>query len=678
MYNTTAPLTNNVTPVVVPACTTPGSQPSALELSATNNSISGFFMPVTGMDGYLVAMSTSSTASTIPQNGVVYTTGNTIGNTTVIYNGTANGFLATGLNASTTYYFWIYAKNDQCTGGPFYRTTDPLSGATTTTATAPFNHYFGNLHSHTSFSDGNKDNTLLTPADAYTYAKTSQCMDFLGISEHNHNEAGMELANYSTGINAATTATTSTFLGLYGMEWGVISNGGHVLVYGINQLIGWEAGNYNIFVPKSDYLGLPSTTGTTGLFKTINDWPTTAFAMLAHPDNSDFGNIANTSLNATADSAIAGVAIESGPAFSTSTTYNDLPTRLSHYSYYKRLLSRGYRVGPSIDHDNHYTNFGRTNYSRLAVLSANLTQATFLQSVKDMRYYATHDCDVRVNFTLNNVPMGGFATSYSPPLMNVQVTDPTNPSAVATIRIMHGITGSGLLPVVIDSIVGNTFSFADYNLPTNSNAYYFAEISISGGYAITAPVWFFRHTGVSPVTLLSFTAKAVEVKKVQLNWSSVNEYNNDGFVIEHSTDGVNFKPIGFVRGLNSTTRSNYVYLHNNPVAGLNYYRLKQMDTDGKFTYSAVVTAKISQAPGNITIFPNPVKEVLKLKLTGYESASAQVLITDVNGKLLKTYSVNMVAGEQLHDFPVNELSSGVYFLVLRYNTDRKVTRFVKD
>ena len=82
----------------------------------------------------------------------------------------------------------------------------------------PLNYYYGNLHSHTAYSDGNKDaatSGVSTPAGSYAYAKLSLHFDFLGIAEHNHyssaNNPGMLLALYSQGLAQAAAATTPTF-----------------------------------------------------------------------------------------------------------------------------------------------------------------------------------------------------------------------------------------------------------------------------------------------------------------------------------------------------------------------------------------------------------------------------------------------------------------------------------
>jgi trimeric autotransporter adhesin len=679
VYDVTAPLTGNATTPTVVVCSAPAAQPTNLQLNVTNNSVSGYFAPSVSTDGYIVVISNSASLGAAPVNGTTYNVGSSLGSGTVLANSSATSFIATGLSAGSTKYFYVFAKNDQCSGGPVYQSVNPLQANGTTTAAPALNYYFGNLHAHSSYSDGNKDNSGFTPANDYAYAKNSQCMDFLGISEHNHAQAGMSLSSWTPGLTQAAAATTSNFLAMYGMEWGVISNGGHVLVYGINQLIGWEAGNYNIYVPKSDYTGKPSTTGTTGLFKTINDWPSTAFAMLAHPDNSDYNNIANSGLTPTADSAIAGCALESGPAFSTVTNYTDAPTRLGYYSYYKKMLSRGYHIGPSIDHDTHYTNFGRSNYSRLAVLSATLTETDLLQSIKQRHFYATHDCDTKVVFTLNNQLMGTITTGSNAPAMSVYVTDPTNPTATATIRILQGIAGSGLLPVVIDSAVNaSTFNFTDFTLAANTQAYYYAEISIAGGYVITSPIWYTKSTTVNPVTLLSFTANVTQDKSVKLDWRTVNEVNNNRFVIERSADGVKFEAIDSVGGKNQLTENYYSSVDKSPFSGMNYYRLKQVDNDGKISYSNIVAVKIgSVTKADVLMYPNPAKDVLQISINAEAVTDGNISIADGFGKIQRSYTTHFVLGVQQKRIDVLHLNSGTYYLIINIGENRIVKQFLK-
>ena len=115
------------------------------------------------------------------------------------------------------------------------------------------------------------------PSGDFTYGDAANCMDFLGISEHNHVSAGMSLANWAPGRAQAAAANTPSFLAMYGMEWGITSSGGHVIVYGMDSLIGWDAGQYQIYVPQTSY------SGTGGLFSILNRHGGNALATLAHP-----------------------------------------------------------------------------------------------------------------------------------------------------------------------------------------------------------------------------------------------------------------------------------------------------------------------------------------------------------------------------------------------------------
>jgi hypothetical protein len=91
----------------------------------------------------------------------------------------------------------------------------------------------------------------------------------------------------------------------------------------------------------------------------VNDYVAkNTFASLAHPNNADFNNLSNIPYDQSADDAISGVAVESGPATSANTTYSN-PSTMNSLWYFNKLLSKGYHLGPMIDHDNHNTTFGR-------------------------------------------------------------------------------------------------------------------------------------------------------------------------------------------------------------------------------------------------------------------------------------------------------------------------------
>jgi hypothetical protein len=171
---------------------------------------------------------------------------------------------------------------------------------------------FETIDTHTGYSDGNKDSAtslMSTPLQDFNYAKQSAHIDFYGISEHNHLLAGMKSpGDYHQGIlDADAVNNDGSFVAMYGMEYGVISNGGHVIIYGFDSLIGWDANDYDIYNAEYNY---------TTLWQTVNA-KAGAFAYLAHPQTTDYDSIFYKPLRQAADSAIVGMAARSGPAFST-------------------------------------------------------------------------------------------------------------------------------------------------------------------------------------------------------------------------------------------------------------------------------------------------------------------------------------------------------------------------
>jgi len=367
-----------------------------------------------------------------------------------------------------------------------------------------YNYYFGNLHAHTAFSDGNKDSTASgvgRPDGSYAYAKLTNDFDFLGISEHNHystnHNPGFKQPLYQVGLTMANAANQDgSFLALYGMEYGVSSKyNGHVLIYGFNQLIGWETGvggltgnNYDVFNAKTDY---------DGVFKKVKN-NQSAFAYLAHPDFDDYTTdgtyataLSNKPYNADYDSAIVGMPLRSGLATSAMTNYNDYSLG-SYFNYFKRLLYLGYHLGKGYDHDNHYTNFGRSNGGRLVILASSLTRANLYSAMKQMHFYGSDDSNAKIDFNMNGSTMGSILSGSVYPTFNVLHNDPDGEHA-DTIKIWRGNKNSGGLwaEIVHISNGNNTTSFTDLNIVPNIEYYYFTEIKQADGQWIMAsPIWY--------------------------------------------------------------------------------------------------------------------------------------------------------------------------------------------
>lgn len=164
--------------------------------------------------------------------------------------------------------------------------------------------------------------------------------------------------------------------------------------------------------------------------------------------------------------------------------------------------------------------------------------------------------------------------------------------------------------------------------------------------------------GVLPITLLDFTATK-QNKVVDLNWQTSTEQNSSYFDVEFSRDGNKFESIGKVNAAgNSNTVKNYSLIHTSPVNGVNYYRLKLIDANGSFRYSAVRTVKFSTT-ASINIMPNPTAD--RVYITSNEGGILQsVGLYAVNGKLLQQVN-NFVLGKNID---LSTYAPSVYILKL--------------
>ncbi len=165
-----------------------------------------------------------------------------------------------------------------------------------------------------------------------------------------------------------------------------------------------------------------------------------------------------------------------------------------------------------------------------------------------------------------------------------------------------------------------------------------------------------------PVTWLSFSAERAGTNNALLKWSTANEYNNNHFEIERSKDGISFLKIATVAaGVNSNSTQNYSYTDAHLSVGKEYYRIKQVDNDGRFTYSKLAMIEITANGISWSIQPNPATENT-IVVFNNNLSNTQIILNDVAGKVV--YQKNLAAinsGYQL-TIPLNNMAKGVYFI----------------
>jgi len=200
-------------------------------------------------------------------------------------------------------------------------------------------------------------------------------------------------------------------------------------------------------------------------------------------------------------------------------------------------------------------------------------------------------------------------------------------------------------------------------------------ITIAAGETSGSVTVEFMDLAAAPVELTTFNATANRDKNVLLLWETASELNNEYFQVEYSTDGRNFTSLGTVNGRGTTSSvSSYRFVHDQPVSKLNYYRLKQVDFDGKFEYSNVAVAKL-EIDKSLTIVPTIVKDALQVHYQGEES---EVVIFNLNGQIVYQAVKNFENGFQ--EIGVNDLPKGIYFLsvVDQKNSYLQSARFIKQ
>ncbi|WP_162250855.1 CehA/McbA family metallohydrolase [Pelomonas sp. Root1217] len=414
----------------------------------------------------------------------------------------------------------------------------------------PYTVYYANLHSQTNDSDGGgalsncsssqpAQTGAYGPADAFAYGKTAG-LDILMSSEHNHYFDGSSSTNasgsaataksrYQAGLSAATAATTANYLAIYGMEWGVISNGGHMNIFNSTELFAWEYNSSNQlfgdrFTAKSDYAALYATMRQLGLVGQFN-----------HPDTAGQFLVGGTALGYSADGDEVMVLTEilNSSAFSSNTTETE--TGLSNFEdAFNKMLERGFHVAPASNQDNHCANWGKSYTNRTGVLIPNgtaLGKTSFIDAIKARRVFATMDKTAQIVLTANGHVMGERFTNSGTLSLSVGYASNSGKTA-ASVQIYEGVPKrNGTVTLLASSATAST-------TPAVGEHFYYAKITQNDGKMLwTAPVWVTQSNG--PVDTTPPTGTASESGTAGTITLSATASDNVGVArVDFVVDGV--------------------------------------------------------------------------------------------------------------------------------------------
>jgi hypothetical protein len=229
----------------------------------------------------------------------------------------------------------------------------------------------------------------------------------------------------------------------------------------------------------------------------------------------------------------------------------------------------------------------------------------------------------------------------------------TTPSTASNYKLLYrsGTSGTWSEKATASSISGTTITFSSYNFNNNADDGYYTIGSMN---YTTSPL---------PIELISFDAIMNE-KNVDITWTTASEINNDYYTIEKSKDGIHFETLSVIDAAgNSSFLINYKDIDANPFDGISYYRLKQTDLNGTFTYSKIVAVNYSLSDDGLSIFPNPTDGKININIKDLEGKEVLVIIRDMTGKecfskvIISQEDQKLIATDSEH-----KLASGTYII----------------
>lgn len=247
-----------------------------------------------------------------------------------------------------------------------------------------------------------------------------------------------------------------------------------------------------------------------------------------------------------------------------------------------------------------------------------------------------------------------YATANNWPMLP---TGPADAAGIANVRVTK-VTNAGLgnNPVVLtpNSVTWNsTFGYWEIITATPD----FSQFYVHSVNPNNVPL---------PATITRFDGRKMDNAN-RLDWTTVSEQNNSHFMLQYSTDGSNFTDLAKVDSKapngNSNDVLNYSYDHTNPALGHNYYRLQQMDIDGKKSYHANVVDLIWGSNGStVSVYPNPSQGVVNIDLYTVKAQNTLIKVLDMSGRIVKQIEARSEAGMNKLSVDLGDVAQGIYTL----------------
>ena len=213
----------------------------------------------------------------------------------------------------------------------------------------------------------------------------------------------------------------------------------------------------------------------------------------------------------------------------------------------------------------------------------------------------------------------------------------------------------------LDSTINKGWILKIHSEDNSGHSWTYATREYLGG--IFAPQLIINYGFFLPVDYKNFTAKPID-KSVKLEWNTIKEVDNDRFEIERSLDGKIWSKIGTVDGNGfSSTTLKYLFMDDQPQKGLNYYRLKQVDFNGKYSYSEVISIALKvESVDIISTFKD--YNSVSVKISSEEDQLLRISIVDMAGRLLISDEVHIKKGMNNYSYNIGTIAPGIYIITV--------------
>lgn len=319
-----------------------------------------------------------------------------------------------------------------------------------------YNVYFGNLHSHTGYSDGQQ-----TPVDAFVYARDEASLDFLAVTDHMEQISSDEWTQTRAAADAITV--NGVFVGIAGYEWGSP-----------------YYGHCNVF----NEVEMPSVltyTNWSGFRDWLDDHPV-AFAQFNHPGDEDyFNNWYDFEYK--------------GPATDYAFPLIEFQNIQQADDWYELALNNGWHLSPVWNQDNHQADWGNKNNGRAAIWSTSLSRAALFEAIRAGRTFATMDKNASVWIESDFNEMGSETHRYGNMPFRIMLNDiDSEVWSTIELRSNNGVLASFSATGTIDTVLLMTLYTDKY--------VYVRAIQEDGDYVWSAPIYLTGTiTGYQPALL---------------------------------------------------------------------------------------------------------------------------------------------------------------------------------